>query len=115
MVRHEIVLGHEISKNGIEVYKIKIEVIAKLPVPKCIKGIRSFLGHAGFYRRFIKDFNKIARPLTNLLAQDVPFTFDSGCFNAWEKLKMSLFQHQSSLHQIDQSHMKSYMMPRILL
>ena len=86
----EIVLGHEIFKNGIEVDKAKIEVIAKLPVLKCIKDIWSFLGHAGFYRRFIKNFSKIARPLTNLLAKDLCFTLDSGCLNAWKKLKNKL-------------------------
>jgi len=62
MVRHEIVLGYEISKNGIEVNKTKIEVIAKLTMPKCIKDIRSFLGHTGFYRMFIKDFVKLLDP-----------------------------------------------------
>ena len=66
MERHEIVSGHEISKNEIEVNKVKIEVIAKLSVLKYIKDIQSFSGHAGFYRRFVKDFSKIARPLTNL-------------------------------------------------
>ena len=69
MVRQAIVLGHEISRKGIEVDKVKIEVMAKLPVPKCVRDIRSFLEHAGFYRRFIK----YARPLTNLLSKDVPF------------------------------------------
>ena len=64
MVRHGIVLGHEISNKGIEVDRPKIEVIAKLPMPKFVKNIRSFLGHASFYRRFIKDISKIARPLT---------------------------------------------------
>ena len=64
MVKHGIVLGHEISKKGIEVDRAKIEVIAKLPMPKCVKYIRSFLGHAGFYRRFIKNFSKIARPVS---------------------------------------------------
>ena len=90
MVKHEIVLGHEISKKGIEVDRAKIEVIAKLPTPKCVKDIRSFLGHADFYRRFIKDFSKIARPLTNLLAKDVSFTFDAECMNSWEKFKREL-------------------------
>ena len=60
MVRRGIVLGHEISRRGIEVDKAKIEVITKLSLPKCIKDIRSFLGHVGFYRQFIKDFSKIA-------------------------------------------------------
>ena len=89
MVRHEIVLGHEISRKRIEVDKAKIEVIAKLPILKCVKDIRSFLGHAGSYGRF-KDFNKIARPLTNLLAKDVAFIFDNECLNTWEELKMEL-------------------------
>jgi len=67
-----------------------IEVIAKLPSPKYVKDIHSFLGHAGFYRRFIKDFSKIARPLTSLLSKDVPFIFNDKCLNAWEKVKMEL-------------------------
>jgi len=90
MVRYGIVLGHEISKNEIKVDKAKIEVIAKLLVPKCIKDIRSFLGHAGVYHRFIKDFSKISKLLTNLLAKDLSFTFDSGYLNAWKKLKNEL-------------------------
>jgi len=90
MVKQEIILGHEIYKKGIEVDKAKVEVIAKLPKPKYVKNIRSFLGHVGFYRRFIKDYNKIARPLTNLLAKDVPFNFDDRCLDTWEKLKREL-------------------------
>jgi len=70
--------------------RAKIKVIAKLPMFKCVKDIRSFLGHADFYQRFIKDFSKIARPLTNLLAKDVSFTFDDECINSWEKLKKEL-------------------------
>ncbi|KAK5819386.1 hypothetical protein PVK06_024384 [Gossypium arboreum] len=65
MVQEGIVLGHKISTKGIEVDKSKVEIIEKLPPPISIKAIRSFLGHAGFYRRFIKDFSKIAKPLTN--------------------------------------------------
>jgi len=82
MVRHGIVLGHEIFKKGIEVDRAKIEVIAKLPMPKYVKDIRSFLGHVGFYQRFIKDFSKTARSLTNLLAKDVSFTFDNEYVNS---------------------------------
>ncbi|MCI84089.1 reverse transcriptase, partial [Trifolium medium] len=65
MVTEGIVLGHKVSTKGIEVDRAKIEVIEKLPPPVNVKGIRSFLGHAGFYRRFIKDFSKIAKPLSN--------------------------------------------------
>ena len=83
MVQYEIVLGHEISSKKFEVDKAKIDVIAKLPIPKYVKDIRSFLGHAEFYCRFIKDFTKIVRPLTNLLPNNVAFTFDDGCLIAW--------------------------------
>ncbi|GKA73057.1 hypothetical protein Tco_0779273 [Tanacetum coccineum] len=69
MVKEGIVLGHKISKSGIEVDKAKVDVIAKLPHPTTVKGIRSFLGHTGFYRRFIQDFSKIARPMTHLLVK----------------------------------------------
>nr|GEY29372.1 DNA-directed DNA polymerase [Tanacetum cinerariifolium] len=72
MVKEGIVLSHKISKNGIEVNKAKVDVIAKLPHPTTIKGIRSFLGHAGFYRQFIQDFSKIARSMTHLLEKDTP-------------------------------------------
>ncbi|GJY48782.1 reverse transcriptase domain-containing protein [Tanacetum coccineum] len=70
MVKEEIILGHKVSKAGLEVDKAKIEVISKLSPPTNIKGIRSFLGHADFYPRFIKDFLKIARPRTKLLEKD---------------------------------------------
>ncbi|VVA34849.1 PREDICTED: LOW QUALITY PROTEIN, partial [Prunus dulcis] len=74
----------------IEVDKAKIDVIAKLPPPTSVKGVRSFLGHAGFYRRFIKDFSKISRPLCTLLAKDTPFNFDKACLEAFNKLKALL-------------------------
>ena len=64
MVNQGIVLGHIISSRGIEVDKAKIELISKLPSPTNVKTVRQFLGHAGFYRRFIKDFLKIAKPVT---------------------------------------------------
>ena len=62
MVTQGIVLGHIVSKNGIEVDKAKVELISNLPTPKCVRDIRSFLGHARFYRRFIKYFSAISRP-----------------------------------------------------
>nr|GEZ36821.1 reverse transcriptase domain-containing protein [Tanacetum cinerariifolium] len=67
-----------------------IDVIAKLPHPTTIKGIRSFLGHAGFYRRFIQDFSKIARPMTRLLEKDTPFIFFKKCIEAFQSLKKKL-------------------------
>jgi len=88
MVQHGIVLGHEISRKDIKVDKAKVEIIAKLSIPRCVKDIHSFLGHAGFYRRFIRDFSKIAKPLTNLLAKYVPFIFDDKCSSAWEKVEL---------------------------
>nr|GFA37126.1 DNA-directed DNA polymerase [Tanacetum cinerariifolium] len=87
MVKEGIVLGHKISKKGIEVDKAKIEVISKLPYPTTIKGIRSFLGHAGFYRRFIKNFSKISRPMTHLLENNSPFIFSNECIQAFRTLK----------------------------
>ena len=83
MVREVIVLGHLVSERGIQVDRAKIEVIEQLPPPTNIKGVRSFLGHAGFYHHFIKDFSHIARPLTSLLAKDAPFEFDDECLNAF--------------------------------
>ena len=75
---------------GIEVNKAKIEVIEQLPPPTIVKGVHSFLGHAGFYRRFIKDFSQIARPLTNFLAKDAPFDFNDECLDAFYYLKKAL-------------------------
>ena len=76
MVQEGIVLGHQISARGIEVDKAKIEAIEKLPPPSSVKGIRSFLGHVGFYKRFIKDFSQIAKPLSSVLVQGTPFDWD---------------------------------------
>lgn len=90
MVTSGIVLGHVVSKHGMCVDKAKVDVIEKLPPPINVKGIKSFLGHAGFYRRFIKDFSKISQPLCHLLAQDVPFEFDENCLHAFNTLKEKL-------------------------
>src|SRR5438045_3442738 len=84
MVESGIVLRHKISKDGIEVDRAKVEVIEKMPPPTLVKGIRSFLGHAGFYRRFIQDFSKVSKPLCNLLAKDVVFYFNEECLKAFE-------------------------------
>ena len=90
MVKEGIVLGHKVSKVGIEVDRAKIEAIEKMPPPTTVKGIRSFLGHAGFYRRFIRDFSKISKPLCSLLEKDSVFMFDEQCLHAFEELKKKL-------------------------
>ncbi|PIN14790.1 DNA-directed DNA polymerase [Handroanthus impetiginosus] len=87
MVQEGIVLGHKVSNRGIEVDKAKLETIEKLPPPTSVKGVRSFLGHAGFYRHFIKDFSKISKPLCNLLEKDIPFNFNDTCLDAFNDLK----------------------------
>ncbi|GJW58638.1 hypothetical protein Tco_0105369 [Tanacetum coccineum] len=79
--------GHKISKSGIEVDQAKVDVIAKLPHPTTVKGVRGFLGHAGFYRRFIQDFSKIARPMTHLLEKETPFVFSKDCNYSLRLLK----------------------------
>nr|GEV22364.1 reverse transcriptase domain-containing protein [Tanacetum cinerariifolium] len=90
MCREGFVLGHKISKSGIEVDRVKVDVIAKLPHLTTSKGVRSFLGHAGFYRRFIQDFSKIARPMTHLLKKETPFVFSKECIDAFDTLKKKL-------------------------
>ena len=90
MFNEGIVLVHKISARGIEVDKAKVDAIEKMPCPKDIKDICSFLGHASFYRRFVKDFSKISRHLTNLLQKDIPFVFDDDCLEAFETLKKAL-------------------------
>jgi len=74
-----IVLEHKISGKDIHVDQTKINVIEKLQPPVNVKGVRSFLGHVGFYRRFIKDFSKISKPCCNLLVKVNDFKFDSKC------------------------------------
>ncbi|WVZ63903.1 hypothetical protein U9M48_013497 [Paspalum notatum var. saurae] len=90
MVRRGLVLGHIISEKGIEVDKAKIETVEKLQPLTDIKSLRSFLGHARFYKRFIKDFSKIAKPLNQLLQKDVPFIFTEECEVAFRKIKQLL-------------------------
>ncbi|XP_061357764.1 uncharacterized protein LOC133302056 [Gastrolobium bilobum] len=90
MVKEGIVLGHKIFREGLEVDQAKVEAIAKMPPPVSVKTLRSFLGHAGFYRRFVKDFSKIARPLCHLLEKDIKFEFNSDCVKAFESLKNKL-------------------------
>jgi len=90
MVREGIVRGHLVSERGIEVDKAKIEIIEKILPPTSVKEVRSFLGHAGFYRRFIKKISLITKPLTNLLLKDADFIFDEPCLKAFCRLKKAL-------------------------
>ncbi|GKA35671.1 reverse transcriptase domain-containing protein [Tanacetum coccineum] len=90
ILKEGIVLGHKISKSGIEVDRAKVDVIAKLPHPTTVKGVRSFLGHVGFYRRFIQDFSKIAHPMTHLLEKETLFFFSKECIESFNTLKRKL-------------------------
>ena len=90
MVTEGIVLGHKISTVGLEVDQAKVSIIRTLLPPTTIKELRSFLGHAGFYRRFIRDFSKISRPLCRLLEKDAKFDFDESCRSAFEEIKSRL-------------------------
>ncbi|XP_070050106.1 uncharacterized mitochondrial protein AtMg00860-like [Nicotiana tomentosiformis] len=90
MVKEGIILGHKVTAHGIEVDRAKVDVIARIPPPTSVKNIRSFLGHAGFYRRFIKNFSNITRPLTTLLAKDANFIFNVECLRAFVSLKEKL-------------------------
>ncbi|CAM8951091.1 unnamed protein product [Rhodiola kirilowii] len=90
MVTHGVVLGHVVSQEGIEVDKAKIDLIMTLPYPSMVRDIKSFLGHVGFYQRFIKDFSKKALPLFTLLQKEVPFEFTKSCKEAFDELKKDL-------------------------
>ena len=85
-----IVLGHHLSAEGIKVDPAKIEVIVNLPSPRTQKDVRSFLGHAGYYRRFIENFTKVASPMFKLLTKDTKFCWDDNCQSAFEELKAKL-------------------------
>ena len=90
MVIEGIVLGHKIFATGLEVDQAKVSIIETLLPPTTVKRIRSFLGHAGIYRRFIKDFSKISRPLCRLLEKDTKFEFDNSCLLAFKEIKSRL-------------------------
>ncbi|GJV37699.1 reverse transcriptase domain-containing protein [Tanacetum coccineum] len=77
-------------RNAIRFGAMLPELSNVLPHPTTVKGIRSFLGHAGFYRRFIKDFSKISRPMTHLLEKNTPFIFSEDCILAFQTLKKKL-------------------------
>jgi hypothetical protein len=90
MVRESIVFGHKVSEKGIEIDQSRIIALERLPRPQDSKGVQNFLGHANFYKRFIKDFSIIAAPLIDLVQRDVPFSFDNKCISAFDQLKKAL-------------------------
>ena len=90
MVTKAITLGHKISATVLEVDQAKVFVIRTPMPPTTVKGVISFLGHVGFYKRFIKDFSKIARPLCRFLKKDAKFEFDEACKSAFEEIKARL-------------------------
>ncbi|CAA6674449.1 unnamed protein product [Spirodela intermedia] len=90
MVKEGVVLGHIVSERGLEVDRAKIDIISKMKPPNSVKQIRSFLDHAGYYKKFIQNFSKISKPLTILLFKDVPFNFDEKCFESFSKIKRLL-------------------------
>ena len=91
MVQEGVVLGHKVSKCGLEVDRAKIEVIQALPPPTTLRTLRGFLGHAGFYRRLILDFAKISKPLTNYLSsKSNDITLDENALATFEELKRAL-------------------------
>ena len=92
MVTEGIVIGHRISAAGLEVDQAKASIIKTPLPPTIVKGVRIFLGHAGFYIRFIRDFSKIARPLCRLLEKDAKFKFDESCHSSFEDIRARLVE-----------------------
>ena len=90
MMSEGVVLGHFISANGIQVDPSKIKVIKNIPTPSTQKEVRSFLGHAGYYRRFIENFSKLASPLFSSLMKDAQFVWNTACQTAFDELKVKL-------------------------
>ena len=82
-----VVLGHSISQVGIQVDPNKITIIKRVPAPQKQKDVRSLLGLDGYYRRFIKDFSKMASPLFGLLAKYSEFIWSGPCQEAFELIK----------------------------
>ena len=85
-----IVLGHAISQQALPVDPNKIVIIQRVPPPQKVRDVRSFLGLTGYYRRFIKDFSKLASPLFGLLGKDVEFIWSENYQEALDTLKRKL-------------------------
>ncbi|KAL0402639.1 UNVERIFIED_CONTAM: Transposon Ty3-I Gag-Pol polyprotein, partial [Sesamum latifolium] len=83
-------LGHVVSKEGVQPDPAKVRAILGWEPPKNVSEVRSFLGLAGYYRRFVKDFSVVAKPLTNLLKKNTPFNWNDRCAQSFEELKRRL-------------------------
>ena len=92
MVRERVVLKHLVMGKGLEADKAKIEVIQNLPLLATLRDLWSFLGHVGFYRKFIRDFAKVSKPLTTLICKDKDFFIDKEGERAFEMLKLALIE-----------------------
>ena len=90
MITEEISLGHKVSHNCIGLDKGRVELIEQLTLPSDVKGMKNFIEHASFYRRFIKDFAKIAKPLVELFEKEVPYFLNDECITAFHMIKRSL-------------------------
>ena len=114
MVTEGIALGHRISASRLEVDQAKVSVIETRMPPTTVKGIISFLGHAGFYIRFIKDFSKISRPLCRLLEKEAKFEFDEECKCAFEEIKVRFIRAPIMATPARARILKSCVMPVIM-
>ncbi|XP_020249120.1 uncharacterized protein LOC109826501 [Asparagus officinalis] len=83
-------LGHVVSGDGISMDPDKVAAVKDWPTPKSVSDIKSFLGLAGYYRRFIKDFSKIVEPMMRLTRKDINFVWSDVCEQAFEELKSRL-------------------------
>ncbi|KAL0536907.1 hypothetical protein IC582_025870 [Cucumis melo] len=83
-------LGHVVSKAEVSVYPAKIEAVTSWPRPSTVNEVRSFLGLAGYYRRFVENFSRIATPLTQLTRKGAPFVWNKACEDSFQNLKQKL-------------------------
>ena len=83
-------MGHVVSTEGIEVDLKKIEAVANWPRPSTVTEIKSFLGLAGYYRRFVQDFSKIAAPMTKLTQKNQKFVWSDQCEESFTELSTSV-------------------------
>jgi len=83
-------LGHVISSSGVSTDPKKIQIISEWPAPQCVKDLRSFLGMAGYYRKYVKNFGLLTKPLTNLLKKGVVYVWTSETEASFQALKTAL-------------------------